>query len=809
MSKTSSKPVASDRDFAQALSALQAGKLGDAERLLQVILRAEPAHLEALNLLGVVLGRLGYNNRALTSFDRALAAAPNSVEAWYGRGMTLLAMNEPRQAVKSFERVIALKPDFSQVHLLRAKLLLDLGRQDAALKAIDALIEKFSDSPEAWLGRSNVLFGTARYDEALSAAERAAALKPDFAEAWQARGNALHELKRHDEALGAYDKALGLNPRFAGAWYGRGNALNALKRHDEAQLAYDKALALAPDLIAAWLGRGFALIELRRYHEALQAFDRAGAAMPNLVEVWLGRGSAFFALNRYREALAAYSKALTLKPNLPEALRDCGDIYVQLREFDKALSAYDRALAIKSDLKRTKGGRLHVKLQLSDWTDLNADISDVIASVKANETPIAPFEFLAVSSSPADQLLCAKQNLTDLRLLPAIWRGETYAHDRIRIGYFSADLRNHPVGQLAVGLFEAHDRSRFETIALSFGPDDNSDQRRRLKSAVEQFVDVENVSDADLTALICRREIDILIDLTGFTTHSRSNVLARRVAPIQVNFLGYSGTMGADCIDYIIADRTVIPEDHFPFYSEQVAWLPDSYQPNAYRRNDGADQISQRPPTRAECHLPQDAFVFCSFNNTYKITPAIFDVWMRLLKAIPDSVLWLSSANPTAEVNLRKEADRRGVSPQRIIFAPKLPAMSDHLARQRHADLFLDTLPYNAHTTASDALWAGLPVVTCLGETFAGRVAASLLKASGLAELITTSLEDYEALALRLAREPSLLASIKAKLASNRDTYPLFDTERFARHIEAAYATMWRRHQSGEPPRAFAVDPTD
>lgn len=493
--------------------------------------------------------------------------------------------------------------------------------------------------------------------------------------------------------------------------------------------------------------------------------------MPNLVEVWLGRGSA----------------------------------YVALGQLDKALGAYDRALTIKPDLKRTRGGRLHIKLQLGDWTNLNAEISKIIASVRADETPIAPFEFLAVSSSPADQLLCTQQNLADYGLFPAVWRGETYAHDRIRIGYFSADFRTHPVGQLAVGLLEAHDKSLFETIALSFGPDDNSDLRRRIKSAVENFIDVENVSDADLAALIRRREIDILIDPTGFTIRGRFNVLARRVAPVQVNFLGYSGTMGADCIDYIIADRTVIPEDHFPFYSEKVVWLPDTYQPNSYRSNDNKRGASERVSTRAECNLPEAAFVFCCFNNTYKITPAVFDVWMRLLKAVPDSVLWLTQTNSTAESNLRAEAQRRGVAPERIIFAPKLPEMSDHLARQRQANLFLDTLLYNAHTTASDALWAGLPVLTCLGETFAGRVAASLLNAVGLPELITTSLEDYETLALKLAREPLLLASIKAKLARNREAAPLFDTALFTRHIEAAYTAMWQRYQRGEPPGAIAV----
>jgi predicted O-linked N-acetylglucosamine transferase (SPINDLY family) len=331
--------------------------------------------------------------------------------------------------------------------------------------------------------------------------------------------------------------------------------------------------------------------------------------------------------------------------------------------------------------------------------------------------------------------------------------------------------------------------------------------RRRIKSAFEDFVEVREWNDADIAAAIRRREIDIIIDLTGMTRHNRFSVLSRQVAPIQVNFLGHAGTMGAGCVDYIIADRTIIPEEHFNYYSERVVWLPDTYQPNAYRAFNNKHSISERLSTRAECNLSETAFVFCCFNNTYKITPAVFDLWMRLLKAVPDSVLWLSKPGRTAEANVGKEAELRGVSRGRIIFAPRLAEMSDHLARLRQADLFLDTLPYNAHTTASDALWAGLPVLTCAGETFAGRVAASLLRAVGLHELVTTSLEDYEGLVLKLAHDPSFLQAIKAKLVRNRDTYPLFDIARFTQHIEAAYVTMWQRYQRREEPQAFAVAP--
>jgi protein O-GlcNAc transferase len=412
-----------------------------------------------------------------------------------------------------------------------------------------------------------------------------------------------------------------------------------------------------------------------------------------------------------------------------------------------------------------------------------------------------PFPLLALSSTPGDQLQCAKRDAADHPTFAKLWRGEVYSHERIRIGYVSANLHEHPVAYLAAGLFERHDRSRFEVTAISLGPDRDSDLRRRLKAAFEHFIDAGSQSDQEIAELIQRREIDIVVDLNGFTSGCRPGIFARRPAPIQVNYLGYAGTMGADGFDYILADRTVIPDGQFEFYSEKVAWLPDCFMVNDDRR-----LISGATPTRSECGLPETAFVFCCFNNAYKIAPETFDVWMRLLAAVDDSVIWLSELNPTAMANLRREAENRGVSQERLIFAARAPAMEDHLARQRQADLFLDTLPYNAHSTASDALWAGLPVLTCLGATFAGRVAGSLLNAIGLPELVTSSLDKYEALAIKLARDPALLASIKTKLATNRDTHPLFNSARFTRHIEAAYTTMVERSRRRQPPESFAVE---
>ena len=791
---------ARNEDYERGLSALHAGNLKEAERLLQAVVRAEPKHVAALNLLGVVFGRLGRNAEAVASYDRALAAAPDSIEAWYGRGMTLLAAGRPQEAIASFDRVLVAKPDFVQVHLLRAKLLVDLGQHDAALAAVDKLLAVMPGLAEVWLGRSNILFEAGRHEEALSAAQRAVALKPDLAEAWHGLGNTLNELSRHDEALGAYDKALALNPNFAGAWHGRGNVLNKLRRYHDALASYDKALALVPNLTEAWLGRGNILNMLKQSEEALGAFDRALKLHPNLAEAWLGRGNAFCERNDYDNAATAYDRALALNANLAEAGFGRGNVFFHGRDYEKALAAYDRALALKPHLRFGIGDRLHMKCCLSDWTNLQPELADVLTAVRARQPAISPFHSLSISSSAADQLACAQRFMADQPSFPPLWRGEIYSHDRIRVSYSSPDFCNHAVGELAVGLFEHHDKSRFETLGISYGPDDGSQLRHRIRSAFDDFIDVRQMTDADVATFIRHREVDILVDLSGLTRYNRFGVFLRRVAPIQVNFLGYPGTLGADCMDYIVADQTIIPENHFPFYSEKIVWLPDAYQPNDDKRH-----VADHKPTRSECSLPETAFVFCCFNNNYKITPEVFDVWMRLLQTKEGSVLWLIATNATAESNLRREAEQREISSKRLIFAPKLP-LADHLARSSQADLFLDTMPYNAHTTGSDALWAGVPLVTCLGSTFASRVAASLLKAIGLDELITNSPEGYEALALKLAREPALLASVRAKLKRNRETYPLFDTARFTRHIEAAYVTMWERYQRGEAPEAFAVD---
>jgi protein O-GlcNAc transferase len=788
--------VTNDNEFQRALAALQAGNVKEAENLFKATLRKQPRHVGALNLLGIVLTKLGRFADAENYLRLASSENANSDSTLYNYGIVLKALNRPHDALERFSQALKINTSDAETWNNRGTVFNELTRFDEAIADFERAIQLSPRYAEAFYNKGNALTMLRRFDEALAAYDKALALKPDLAAAWLGRGNVFASLRRSDDAFAAYDRALALDRVLAGAWLGRGNVLRELKRYDDALTAYNTALALKPDLAEVWLGRGNVYVDLNRYDDALTAYERALALKPDLAGAWLGCGNVFIGLMRYDTSLAAYDKALAVKPDLAEAWFGRGAALAALSRHDEAFAAYDKALAVEPDSDYAPDTRLLAKLSLCDWNNLQTETAQLLSMIRKRIPARMPSSLLAVSSSAEDQLQCAQRQAQDRAIFPPIWRGEVYSHSRIRVAYLSADFHEHPVAHLTAGLFEHHDKLRFETMALSLGIDRASSTRDRIKGAVEHFIDAGSQSDQDIAELIRRREIDIVIDLMGLTSHNRLAVLARRPAPIQVNYLGYSGTTGADYVDYILADATVIPEQQCAFYSEQVIWLPDCYLVNDDRR-----PISKRTPSRGECRLPEDGVVFCCFNNTYKLMPETFRIWMRLLNSTLGSVLWLSAANPTAQANLRREAERCGVSAQRLIFAPRMPDVADHLARQRQANLFLDTLPYNAHTTTCDALWAGLPVLTCLGTTFAGRVAGSLLKAVGLDELVTTSLEDYEALALKLAHDPAALASVRDKLARSRTTFPLFDTERTTRQIEAAYTTIWERYQRGEMPK--------
>jgi len=610
-----------------------------------------------------------------------------------------------------------------------------------------------------------------------------------------------YQVGRFEEASRIIGDALRINPRSPEAFFARGCALQQLNRASEALVCFDSALALKPGFVEAQSNRGMALMALNRDEQALESIEVALALDPSNESAWNNRGCIFEKLGRHEDALLCFGKAIASQPSSVEALINCGSALASLKRYEEAAASFAKALAINPDHPYARGNLVLFRMHACDWRNFAQDKTEIAAALQAGKRAIYPFVNLALSDSMAEQLQCAR--ILAANDAPAssspLWRGETYRHDRIRVAYVSADFHAHATAALMAGVWENHDRSRFETVAISFGKDDGSEMRERVRRSFDRFIDVRERSDAEIASLMRQMEIDIAIDLKGYTLHHRSGIFAHRPAPVQASYLGYPGTMGAPYIDYIIADRIVIPPSHQPFYTEQIVYLPGSYQ-----CNDTARPMAE-PSTRRQAGLPEAGFVFCCFNNNFKIAPEIFAIWMRLLREIRGSVLWLLEDNPDSMRNLRREADERGVVPERLIFAPRVNA-SDHLARHRLADLFLDTQPYGAHTTASDALWAGLPVLTVEGPTFAARVAASLLHAVGMPELVTPSLQAYETHALALARDTALLNALKAKLARNRATHALFDTVQFTRNLEAAYAIMWERCQRGERPRSFSLE---
>jgi len=781
----------------------QRGNAAGATQWISQAIRINPYDAPAHSNVGSALLELKRPEEALASFDRALTLEPNFAGALNGRGNALLELKRPDEALANFERALALNSEFAGALNGRGIALLELKRPDEALASFDRALALNPDFAGALNDRGIALLELKRPEEALTSFDRALEQQPDHVEALNNRGNALLELKRPEEALTSYDRALTLEPNFAGALNGRGNALLELKHPYEALASYERALALEPDFAVTLNGRGNALLQIRRPEEALASFDLALRLQPDYVDAINGRANALLDLKRPEEALASYGRALAKKPDYTEALYNRGVALGQRRRYKEGIADFKKLLAINPLHEYARGWLLHMQLHCCEWADYDQSAALVAEGVRADRRADSPFSFLAISDSAADQLRCSRIFVAD-KYPPAaqpVWRGERYRCDKIRVAYLSADLRDHAVAYLMAGLFEAHDRTRFDIAAISFSPDSNDEMKARLRSAFDRFIDVRNKNDQEVALLLRELEIDIAVDLHGFTMHCRPGILSHRAAPVQVNYLGYPGTMGAEYMDYILADRHVIPENHGQYFTERVVYLPDTFQANDSKR-----RIAEHTPSRAEVGLPDDGFVFCSFNNSYKISPAFFDVWMRLLKGVTGSVLWLIANNVTVESNLRREAANRGIEPRRLIFAPRIQ-YADHLARFQLADLFLDTLPFNAGTTASDALWTGVPVLTCSGEAFASRMARSLLNTIGLPELITYNLADYEALAHKLATRPAILSDIRARLARNRATSPLFDTDRFRRHIESAYITMWERHQRGAPPATFSVQP--
>ena len=794
----------------KAAAAYGAGAWQEAEQLCRQILGVSADHPATLELLGIIAAQSGRVEEAAQLLQRAVAAAPDSAEAHFNYATLLHSLGSFDRALENYARAVAIQPAFPEAHNNRGNALTELRRFDEALESYQRALSLRPDFPEALSSRALALRGLGRLEEALQSCERALQAEPRSDSAHVTHGVILQDLRRHDAALASYERALALRPDCAHAYKNRGDILRERGELGAALESYERALQHAPGFAEACHGTSNVLRDLRRLNEALERCERALRLKPDLPEAHNTRGVILQDLSRFDEALNCFQVALSLNPRYADAYRNRGGVLQELGRHAEAAESYERALQIAPEYPWLFGTWLFTRMQLCDWRQAGARFAELAARITAKQKAVQPFASLALLDSLPLQRAAVERWVNEncpprIELAAAPPRPQ----DRvIRLGYFSADYHDHATSYLAAGLFETHDRTRFRVVGFSFGPQVRDGMRPRVAAAFDEFLDVRALADREVALLARDRQIDIAIDLKGFTQNSRAGIFAQRAAPVQVSYLAYPGTMGAPYMDYLVADHVLIPRESRQHYSESVVYLPNSYQVNDRKR-----RIAEREFSRAELGLPAQGIVFCCFNNSFKITPEVFDCWMRILKATPGSVLWLLQDNETAARNLRREALARSVEATRLVFAPRV-ALAEHLARQRAADLCLDTVPYNSHTTASDALWAGVPILTRIGESFAARVTASLLGAMGMDELITTSVEEYEATAISLATKRERLATLRARVHAQRLVSPLFDTRLFASHLEAAYEEIHRRHEAGLPPgdidvRALIADDHD
>jgi len=778
------------------------GEYAPALEALTKALAVNKNHSKANELRGYISGNQHQILEAIHYLKIATEAADCSLSAFYELGSLLLLAENSIDAIPYFHKALEIENSFFEARY-------QLGLALAKCNRLDEALANFNTASFLNPTSAEVLFNIARiYDEkkeyknSLSFYNEALDLNSNFIDALVNKGITLKELGNYEEAIECYDRVILLTPDHAQAWSNRGNALSKLKRDLEAIGSYDNALKINGRYAEALSNKSNALIELRQYNLAVNIANEAIALDRMLMGAWLNKATALKKLRHYEDAVQCMHQFILLKWDVPEVYICMGDILTELKRYEEALSAYQQALTLDPEKDYLYGLSVYIKTMLCDWSHYGQQLLHIQTKLTQDKKVAVPFSLLALLDDEGAHLKAAKLFASDKFPESAILGPipKRASAGKIRLGYFSADFKNHPVASLIAELFELHDRNQFEIIGFSLGSDDADDMRLRLKESFDQFIDIHNQSDQGAAQLARDLKIDIAIDLGGYTQDCRTGIFAYRAAPIQVNYLGYPGTMGAPYIDYIIADDTVIPEANQQYYSEKVAYLPHTYQANDRKR-----KIADQSFKRADFDLPEQVFIFCCFNNNFKLTPSTLDSWARILKAVNGSVLWLYEGNEKTKLNLIKEFANRDLAPERLIFAKRVPP-DEHLARYQLADLFIDTLPYNAHTTTSDALWAGTPVLTLTGNSFAGRVATSLLEAIEMPELITNTLQEYEDKAIDLAKNPHELVQLKKKLQAKRDTTPLFNTPLFTKHIEAAYIAMYQRYQQDLGPEALRVD---
>ena len=762
--------------FTQAAEAYRQGNLREAERCCREVLRAEPKWAEAWNLLGALYRRASRWEEAKRCFREALKVEPENAAFLNNLGEAHRLAGELEKAQKYFREAIQNSPEYIRAYNNLGITLQSEGRFEEAEAKLRQAIDLNPQYAAARNNLGNALYAQERSEDATPHYREAIALQPNYARAYNGLGLALQHMGEKEEAVAHFRKTIEIEPRYAKGHYNLAGVYRELERGEAALAALEEALRIDPEYTSALIRKGALLLDAKKPEEALEVQRRAVEIDPENADAHLQQGRAMLALKQFVKAKETFANTVHLDP-----------------ENGEARNHLDHACAV-----------------VCDWKSREENLPRLMEMIEeeggeGRNTLAPPFSALSF-------LLTPEQQLATTRLWSAQISKKTEAHreafatrraekrqGRLRVGYLSYNFRDHATSHLIQGLFELHDRTEFEVFAYSMGPDDRSEYRKRIARDSDHFIDIAELTNAESGERIYDDAIDILIDLMGYCADCRPEIVAQRPAPVQVSYF-YPATMGGDFIDYLVTDRVVNPPETEHYYHEKLVRMPHSYFVNDHRQ-----PISEGRLSRADCALPDDGFVFCCFNGNQKIDHEIFEVWMGILSEVPNSVLWLYRSTTGPEANLRKEAEKRGVESHRIVFADSLPK-PQHLARHRLAGLFLDTLVYNAHTTASDALWTGLPLITLPGETFACRVAASLLTAVGMPELIMPDLETYEKTAIRLATNPGELQGIRDKLAKNRTTTPLFDTPRWTRNWEKALKIIWERYERGEEPGHLEVE---
>ncbi len=729
---------------------------------------------------------------------------PHSVSLWNLLGASYQNLRNVNESIYSFKKVIELNPKYADGHNNLGVVLQEKGSLDESIKHFIKALSLKPNYAQAYNNAGIVYKKQGKSNLAAKYIKKAISINPNYVEAYNNLATIIQDQGDVNRSIQYFNKALFLNPSYSEAHYNLGLAFSELNKLNSAVDSYRKALSLRPNYPEAYNSLATIISQQGKPDEAIQLFNQAILLKPNYAEAYFNIGIVLKKQNRLNEALESYKKAINLKPNYVESFYNMATIFQEQGKLNESINYYDKAIQIRPDYFKAQAQKLYYNAQICDWKTIQKD-KHIIPTLGTHTNHIPPFTMLSFEDEPRNHYLrsklYAKKNYLQ-KQIPFEITHKVSKRQRLRIGYFSADFQNHATMYLASKLFENYDKKKFEVYVYSFGKSSEQDDVRvKLKNSVDYFKDVIDLSDMDIAVLARQDQIDIAVDLKGYTKESRTGIFAYRAAPIQINFLGYPGTMGANFFDYIIADLTIIPETKRSFYSEEIIYMPYTYQPTSH-----ASVVSNKVFTKSEMNLPNNSFVFCCFNNSYKISLNEFSIWMRILGKVDNSVLWLIETNKWAKKNLIKEAINHGIDSNRLVFATQL-SHSDHLARLKLADIFLDTFNYNAHTTTSDALWAGIPVITKPGNSFASRVAASIVKAVGLQELVVKNEKEYENLILDIANSPKKLFKIKEILSSNRLSKPLFNYEMYISHLEDAYKQVFENYSKGNKVRTIYIKP--